>query len=56
MPGFLNYKPSTPDEAVSPITRRYYIENVSYKDLEQVPVTTHDPPAPPPKPEQQKPA
>ena len=50
MPGFLNCKESTPDEAVSPITRRYYIENISYKDLESVPVTTHEPPAPPPPP------
>jgi hypothetical protein len=56
MPGFLNYKPSTPDEAVSPITRRYYIENISYKDLEKVPVTIHELPVSPPKPEQQKPA
>jgi hypothetical protein len=51
MPGFTNYKASSPEEAVSPITRRYYIENISYKDLEKIPVSTHEPPAN--KPEEQ---
>lgn len=50
MPGFTNYKPSSPEEAVSPITRRYYIENISYKELEKVKVSTHEPPN---KPEEQ---
>jgi hypothetical protein len=41
MPGFSNYKKSEPDEGVSPITRRYYIENnITYKDLEKIQVTT----------------
>ena len=41
MPGFSNYTKSDPDEGVSPVTRRYYIENnISYKDLEKIPVTT----------------
>ena len=39
MPGFTNYTPSKPDEAVSPITRKYYIENVSFEDLNNIPVT-----------------
>ena len=36
MPGFTNYKPSGPEEVISPITRRYYVENIEYSDLEQV--------------------
>jgi hypothetical protein len=51
MPGFTNYKQSSPDEAVSPITRRYYIENMSYKDVELVQVTIHNAPPPPPQKE-----
>lgn len=44
MPGFSNYKKSEPDEAISPVTRRYYIENnLTYKDLEKIPVTIHAP-------------
>jgi len=44
MPGFTNYTPATPDEAVSPITRRHYIENMQYKDIEKVKVNLFDPP------------
>jgi hypothetical protein len=44
MPGFTNYKPSTPDEAVSPITRKYYIENINFEDLNKMPVTLPDMP------------
>jgi len=39
MPGFTNYSPSKPDEAVSPITRKYYIENIGFEDLNKMPVT-----------------
>ena len=39
MPGFTNYRPSTPEEAEKPETRKYYIENISYRDLEKTPVT-----------------
>lgn len=43
MPGFSNYKKSDPSEAEEPVTRRYYIEkNITYKDLEKIPVTTPD--------------
>tara|TARA_Y100001938_G_scaffold134668_1_gene195411 strand:+ start:802 stop:1287 length:486 start_codon:yes stop_codon:yes gene_type:complete len=38
MPGFSNYIMSTPDEAESPITRKYYIENIDYKDVQKVAV------------------
>ena len=44
MPGFTNYKESSPDESVDPVTRRYYIENIEYKDLENVSVTTPETP------------
>jgi hypothetical protein len=44
MPGFTNYKPSNPEEAVSPITRRYYIENMDYKELLRTKVTTPEEP------------
>ena len=44
MPGFTNYQPSTPDEAVEPVTRRYYIENIEYEDLQRVSVTTPETP------------
>ena len=42
MPGFSNYEPSKPDEANEPITRRYYIENMSFNAVMNVPVTTPD--------------
>lgn len=38
MPGFSNYIMSTPDEAEEPITRKYYIENIDYKEVQQVAV------------------
>ena len=50
MPGFTNYKPSGPEEAISPITRRYYVENINYSDLEQVSVSMHDIPELPKEP------
>jgi len=39
MPGFTNYTPSKPDESVSPITRKYYIENIEFEELNKMPVT-----------------
>ena len=39
MPGFTDYKPSEPDEAEEPITRKYYIENMDYEEIQKIPVT-----------------
>lgn len=39
MPGFANYQPSKPDEANSPITRRYYIENIPVNEVMNIPVS-----------------
>ena len=39
MPGFTNYEASDPDEASDPVTRRYYIEQISYEKMEEVPVS-----------------
>ena len=39
MPGFSNYKMSEPDEAKDPVSRKYYAENINYKELEKLPVT-----------------
>ena len=47
MPGFSNYEQSKPDEAISPITRRYYVENYPYEKLDKIPVNTFEPPPPP---------
>lgn len=47
MPGFTNYEKAKQSEAVTPVTRRYYIEQLSYKDIESIPVTTHEPPIKP---------
>lgn len=44
MPGFTNYQPSTPDEAVDPVTRRYYLENIDYNEVKNVSVTTPETP------------
>jgi len=45
MPGFTNYQPSKPDEANSPITRRYYLENIDYNEIIKTSVSL--PEAPP---------
>lgn len=50
MPGFTNYKESDPNEGISPITRRHYIENISYREIEKISVATHEPPINPKKP------
>jgi len=44
MPGFTNYEKSSPDEGKSPITRRYYIEQMDMKDVEKVQVTINGAP------------
>jgi hypothetical protein len=44
MPGFSNYEQSKPDEAITPITRRHYIENYPYEKLEKISVNVFDPP------------
>lgn len=44
MPGFSNYEKSKEDESVSPITRRFYIEQLPYKEIEKIQVTVHEPP------------
>ena len=38
MPGFSNYLISTPDEAEEPVTRKHYIENMDYQDVQKVSV------------------
>ena len=35
-PGFTNYRPSRSSEAEEPVSRKHYMENISYKDLEKV--------------------
>lgn len=44
MPGFTNYEPSLPDEAEEPVTRRYYIENIEYENLQKVKVSLPETP------------
>jgi hypothetical protein len=48
MPGFTNYQPSGPDEANSPITRRYYIENMDFNKVLATPVSVPAKPETPP--------
>lgn len=50
MPGFTNYEKAKPDEGNIPITRRFYIEQLPYSEINKIPVTTHEIPrnAPPP--------
>ena len=47
MPGFSNYIVSTPDEAEQPVTRKYYIENMEYTDVQKVYVKIGEAPEPP---------
>lgn len=44
MPGFTNYEKSTQDEAIPPITRRFYIENMPEDEVNKVSVTSPDVP------------
>ena len=47
MPGFTNYQPSKPEEAASPITRRYYIENIDYNEISKIDVSLPEKKEPP---------
>ena len=47
MPGFTNYEESSPDEAKSPITRRYFIEQMTEDQVEKIQVSIPEPPPPP---------
>ena len=49
MPGFINYEESEPDEADEPVTRRYYIEQMTDEQVLEVEVTVPDPPKQNPK-------
>lgn len=40
MPGFSNYEKSMEDEAIPPITRRFYIENMPEEEVEKISVTS----------------
>ena len=55
MPGFTNYEESEPDEAEGLVTRRYYIEMMTPKDIQKVEVRIHDVPLPPEKKETSNP-
>ena len=54
MPGFINYEASEPDEANEPVTRRYYIEQMTDEEIEKVSVTVPEPPSPPKKAENEE--
>lgn len=47
MPGFTNYEASKPDEANEPVTRRYYIENIDYKEVDRIVVSLPEKEQPP---------
>ena len=44
MPGFSDYEVSSPEEGVAPITRRYYIENMSDEQVKSISITEHEMP------------
>jgi len=44
MPGFTNYLVSTPDESEEPVTRKYYIENIEYEEVQKVSVVIGEEP------------
>ena len=46
MPGFSNYEKSDPDEANEPVTRRYYIEEMTEDRIKKVDVSLHETPPP----------
>lgn len=48
MPGFTNYENSKPEEAGPPPSRRNYIENINYSEVEKIPVTLPQMETPPP--------
>ena len=44
MPGFSNYMVSDPEEGIRPITRRFFIESMDQSQLDEIEITSHDPP------------
>lgn len=42
MTGFSNYEISSPKESVSPITRRWYIEQLSEEEINDIPITENE--------------
>ena len=42
MPGFSDYKVSSPEEAIIPVTRRYYIENIEESEVDKINVTINE--------------
>ena len=48
MPGFSNYEPSKPEEVGPPMTRRHYIEQIDYTEVDKIPVTLPQKEEPPP--------
>jgi len=48
MPGFTNYEHSKPEESGANPSRRHYIENINYSDIEKIPVTLPQMETPPP--------
>lgn len=48
MPGFTNYEPSKPEEAGPNPSRRNYIENINYSEIEKISVTLPEMETPPP--------
>jgi hypothetical protein len=52
MPGFTNYEESEPDEAEEPVTRRYYIEQMTPERVQDIQVALHETPPPQSKKEQ----
>ena len=51
MPGFSNYESSSPGEEISPITRRYYIEQIDFNDVLKLDVTSPEQPEQTPNPQ-----
>lgn len=52
MPGFTNYEESEPDEAEEPVTRRYYIEQMTPERVQDIQVALYETPPPQSKKEQ----
>jgi len=52
MPGFSNYKESEDHEAIPPITRKHYIENMDYQQVASVEVSLPEMPVQPEQPPQ----
>jgi hypothetical protein len=48
MPGFTNYEASKAEEAGPPPTRRHYIENINYSEIEKISVSLPQMETPPP--------